>query len=183
MFPRGPDGAASQQDEDDFLLEHFDRWTFYSLGARFLKQALYAVAVYNESRVLEFAAAWAKHNSDRLADPGILTSACAPPGEVRLFFTTEQLESYEESFLLRAIMVIRYGVQHPHAEQVASTTPERGASATTEMRDSPPAFNTVPNDVTGSDTSPSMNSSTVGIVPVACDSEEFPPSMFLSTLP
>lgn len=120
QFPRGEKGPATKQEEDAFLLCHFDANSLHTHGGRFLKQALYAIAKYNEDSVLDFARDWALRNRDFYEDRSMLMGMCGSVAQIKNFFDAEETAKHPETFLERAILAIRYGLQKLYEAQTAA---------------------------------------------------------------
>lgn len=120
QFPRGGKGHATKQEEDAFLLEHCDIESLHMHGGRFLKQALYSIAKYNEDSVLAFARDWALRNRDFYEDRSMLMGMCGSVAQIKNFFDAEEAAKHPEAFLERAILAIRHGLQQLHDAQTGT---------------------------------------------------------------
>lgn len=120
QFPRGEKGQATKQEEDAFLLEHFDAESLHVHGGRFLKQALYSIAKYNEDSVLAFAREWALRNRDFYEDRSMLMGMCGSVAQIKNFFDAEEAAMHPEAFLQRTILAIRHGLQQLHEAQTVA---------------------------------------------------------------
>lgn len=112
LFPRGQHGHASKEEEDAFIEKYFAQDIVREQGPRFLKQALYSIALYNEDRVRKFAAKWSKDNRDLLDDKDSVNQICSPSASIRVVFSTEDCGEHDDAFLTRAIAAIRHGLSH-----------------------------------------------------------------------
>lgn len=102
-FPRGTDGeGATRSQEDEFLLRSFNRQDLHRLGGAFLKQALYAIAVYNDNEITNFVAKWSDEHQEFYANPSqsLLTEK---------FLTANEEADHDNDFLKRVNDAIRYG--------------------------------------------------------------------------
>lgn len=104
-FPRHNDRPATKAEEDEFLLKHFDPNTLHMQGGAFLKQALYAIALYNRDEIAKFAAEWASKHHD---DQGILVAIYNDELDARSLFTTEYSIGRGDAFLNHARSTIKH---------------------------------------------------------------------------
>lgn len=141
-FPHGTNGAgATKEDEDFFLSGHFDARSIKLHGPRPLKQALYAIAVYNHDQANEFVRKWATANADYYENRSMLMGMSGPVAEPRTFFSAEEAVGHGDKFLRYAIRLIRQDprllkVQQQQTTQTAGTSSPSGKPVT---HDSPNA--------------------------------------------
>ena len=110
LFPRGINGlGASQEEEDAFILQHFDEACFNEHGPRFLKTVLYHIAVYNDGRVIEAAQRFERDNEDLFANELNIKELMAKT-TLHEFFTDRELILYHYDELL--LNRVRKAVKH-----------------------------------------------------------------------
>lgn len=120
QFPRHEDGTPSSKDEEDaFLSNKVGAEALHVHGGAFLKQALYAVALYNDGQVTKFADNWAEQHREWFMDRSMLMGMCGDVAEPRNFFTADEAAGHDQCFLRRVITKLRYGLQ---ALQIAQTS-------------------------------------------------------------
>jgi len=103
-FPRHSDRPATKAEEDEFLLKHFDANTLHMQGGAFLKQALYAIALYHQDEVAKFAAEWADKHHD---DQDILVAIYNDDLDARSLFTAEYSIGRGDAFLNHARRIVK----------------------------------------------------------------------------
>lgn len=110
MFPhtQGPT-PLSKAKEDAFICRHFTAQELYVQGGRFLMQVLYAIALYNDGRVVEAADSWSVKNSDLLSDAGIVKQIRSSVS-LRTFFDAQDTADHhnDEHFLKRVMMLVQH---------------------------------------------------------------------------
>ncbi|PNS14065.1 Eukaryotic translation initiation factor 4 gamma [Sphaceloma murrayae] len=131
LFPRGKDGrGATKGEEDDFISHFFDEDTIIEQGARFLKQVLYSIAMYNHTRVVEAAGNWKKIHPELFADAGIVDQMVKAT-TTRVFFDEDDVRTHhhDEALLFRTMQYIQDELLSTRPAIVAKQTLESPAEA------------------------------------------------------
>ncbi|KAF4551711.1 Hypothetical protein D9617_12g035990 [Elsinoe fawcettii] len=105
IFPRGQgDQGATQQEEEAFLDSHFDAQTVAEQGYRFLKQALYCIALHNDGEVKERALLWMKDNEEYFSDRGSANDLLKKDSTKKFFSEEDANDNDNNEELLKRIM-------------------------------------------------------------------------------
>lgn len=113
MFPSSRIEAKITKEMDDgFVLQFFTQQQLHQLGGRFLMQALWWIAYYNEEDVLLHSQAWFERekNKNVLSDPHMLEFL--ETADFTAWFDEDERSGRSEEFLKRAAKLIKYRALH-----------------------------------------------------------------------
>lgn len=124
LFPRGENGQGATKDEEDtFVARFFNNEVIVEQSSRFLKQVLYCIALYNNTRVVSDAKKWKETHPDLFSDAGIVEQMLKT-SRTRVFFDETDVKEHhnDEQFLLRMMRHVQYEITKARAKDATQIT-------------------------------------------------------------